>query len=469
MQQLRDYQVRGLEQLRTSIQRGNRRSLFVLPVGGGKTTCFAEVTRKAASAGWPVLVLAHRKELIDQASARLDSFGIDHGVIMASHTRRKPGHLVQVASIQTLHNRPKPEARIVIVDEAHRAKAATWESTLAFYPDAFVIGFTATPWRLDGRGLGDIFTDLVVASTPRELVSAGWLTPITGFGYDRPDLSEVKRGRGDYQEAGLASAMSKTQIVGNIIEQWQARASDLSTVVFAVNIEHSMRLRDEFRTAGVTAEHLDGTTARGERERILAAVADGSVQIICNVNVLTEGTDIPRLKCCVLARPTLSLSLYIQMVGRVRRPWNGLVARLHDHAGCLQQHLLPDADREYSLDATPKRRTVDVDALRQCKACFAIYDPRDCDACPSCGYQNPKAGPRGGPEHVLEGEVIEFDNLEFREVRGHEVADNEKMRETYKKMLAQAQQNGYKSGWAFHKFKDRFGVVPHWSWNHTEV
>lgn len=433
--------------------------LFVSPVGSGKTTCFADAVRKFSGVQRPVIVVAHRKELIDQASARLDGFNIPHGVIMADHPRRVPSALVQVASIQTLYNRPKPAADFVVVDEAHRSKAATWSSVLDHYPKAFICGFTATPWRLDGKGLGDLFEDSILATTPRELVDLGFLSKVTGFGYDRPDLAEVKTSHGEYNEGQLAKVMSKTAIVGNIVQQWLERASDLSTVVFAVNVEHSQLLTAQFVAAGVRAEHLDGTMGKQQREAILARVASGETQVVCNVNVLTEGTDIPRLKCCVLARPTKSLALYIQSVGRIRRPWGGLTARVHDHAGCLQMHGLPDADRDYSLTYTPKKRP-GVDGLRTCKQCFAIYEP-NLTECPACGYKSEGSGPRT-IEFVEQGDIIEFEDMTFKEVIL--LQDNPEARAHWVELLARRMPRS----WAVATFKKRWKQPPHWTWEYQQ-
>src|SRR4051812_17763633 len=190
---LRDYQSVALDAIRAKLRSAVRSVLLVAPTGSGKTTIAAEMIRGAVARQGAVLFLAHRKELIDQCSARLDGVGVEHGVIMAGHRRVAPGCPVQVASIPTLVKRLDrlPRATLIVVDEAHHARAGTYGSVLGSYPGVPVIGLTATPWRLDNRGLGELFEDLVVASTPRELIAAGHLVPFTGFAYDIPDLKGI--------------------------------------------------------------------------------------------------------------------------------------------------------------------------------------------------------------------------------------------------------------------------------------
>jgi superfamily II DNA or RNA helicase len=381
-------------------------------VGSGKTTCFCEIARRCVANGKRVLILVHRKELLDQACTRLGS--LPHGCIKAGYPTN-PGAPIQVASIPTLRNRDKPPADVIIVDEAHRAKAKTWLEVLNCYPNALVIGFTATPWRLDGKPLGDLFEDMVLACRPQELVDlyhqdpTTGLCPVTGFAYDIPDLSGVRVTGSDYNEGDLEEVMSRPAIIGNILEQWKLHASNLSTVVFASSIDHSEALTAQFCAAGVRAEHIDGTMGRRLREAILERVRIGQTQVISNVGVLTEGTDIPRLKCVILARPTMSLSLYIQEVGRVRRPWGDVIARIHDHAGCVLKHGLPDEDRDWSLWSQPASEP----RTRTCKECRAVLPPGA--PCPNgCIFETEERGPRQGPELIPDGEQVSLETLAAR-------------------------------------------------------
>lgn len=331
----------------------------------------------------PALVLVHRRELATQGCNRLREFGVDYGLIMAGELPR-PWARVQVASVQTLIKRRCPPAALVICDEAHLSTAATWQKILDQYPNAKILGLTATPWRLSGKPLVGAYDACVVISTPRELREAGYLSPYAGFSYLTPDLEEVSTVGGEYNEGESAEAMRAPQIVANVVEMWLAHASKLSTICFAVTVEHSRQLTAEFKAAGVKAEHLDGTTPLQQRKAILARLESGACQVLCNVGVAVEGLDVPRVKCIIDACPTKSLARAIQKWGRGRRPWNGLTCRIHDHAFNIRLHGLPDADRDYTLSAKP----ADLPSLSTCSVCFATYaGPK----CPACGVEKEPA------------------------------------------------------------------------------
>lgn len=382
-QVLHYYQNGGLAKAISAWRKGARSLLLVLPTGGGKTTCFAELIRQLTLSGQKSLILVHRRELATQASNRLREFGVDFGFIMAG-VQPRPMAPVQIASVQTLVRRPVPHAALVVCDEAHLSTAGTWQKILSQYPNARILGCTATPWRLSGKPLIGAYDASIVVSTPRELCERGFLSPYVGFSYKTPDLSKVHTVGGEYNERESAAAMSQNLIVDSIVEEHGKHARHLSTVVFAVTVDHSRQLTERFKAAGVAAEHLDGQTSTTEREAILARVASGKTMVLCNVGVAVEGLDIPRLKCCILARPTKSLARAIQMMGRVRRPWNGVTARIHDHAfviGGPGGHGLPDDDRDYTLHAAPPKKPTEANALRQCAECFAYFRGPRCSFC----------------------------------------------------------------------------------------
>lgn len=335
---------------------------------------------------------------------------MDHGLILSG----EPGKLaarVQIASVQTIVRRlHQPEiaalcarTRLVVPDEAHLSTAETWAKTLAAFPNARILGCTATPWRLSGKPLAGAYDACVVAATPAELRGQGYLSDYAGFSYKSPDLSNVATLGGDYNDAQSAEAMREPSIVANIVEKWLEFASDLSTVVFAVTVEHSKALAAEFRTAGVQAEHLDGSTPHHVRAAILRRVDQGQTRVLCNVGVAIEGLDIPRLKCCVLARPTKSLARYLQMVGRVRRPWQGVKARIHDHAFLIALHGLPDAERDYRLDATDDRPP----SHKRCPKCSANYFGA---RCPECEHEEAEPTAQRELVTVPDAEAFEFDS-----------------------------------------------------------
>lgn len=459
---LRPYQLDAVEQVRAQVRAGVRRVLMVLPTGGGKTSCAAHMMARTVASGGHALFVAHRRELINQCYGRLVEAGIEEaqiGVVMAADPRRRAGAPVQVASLDSLRHRARPRADLVIVDEAHRALAKSYRDLAAAYPKAIHIGLTATPYCAGGRGLGDAYDALVVVATPKQLIAAGYLVEPLVFTVpetDRPDLSGVRVRGGDYDENALAEAVNRRVLVGNIVEHWTRRAGGVRTVVFAVSIEHSRHLTERFVDAGVPAEHLDGATPAAERDAILARLERGVTRVVSNVGVLCEGWDQPSVKCCVLARPTKSTGLYLQQAGRVLRPWThpvtGLAPRalLLDHAGCALEHGLPQDDREFSLEEEPRKKRGAASAPPRalaCGQCSAVLAP-NVATCPECGLRLREDEPPAVPVEV-DAELIELPEAAL-----------ERWRAEWDELCATANERGYREGWAYHRFRERFGVPP---------
>jgi superfamily II DNA or RNA helicase len=390
---LRTYQTDARERIRGLLDAGVRRLLLVLATGGGKTSIAASMIEDEVRAGRRALFVAHRRELISQAYHRLIDFGLpehDVGVIMASDPRRRPVAPVQVASVDTLRHRAKPHADVVFVDEAHRALATSYRLIADAYPDAVHLGLTATPYRADGKGLGDAYDELVVVASPRQLIAEAYLVEPRVFtvpASQRPDLSGVSVARGDYSADQLAAAVDRQGLVGNIVEHWMTHARGVRTVAFAASVEHSQHIAARFRESGVAAEHLDGETPTPERDAILARLEKGDTLVVSNVNCLAEGWDQPAVKCAILARPTKSTGLYLQQAGRILRPWNDQRAVILDHAGCALEHGLPQDDRDFSLEGAKKRTKAATEApARECPACCAVVGIGT-RVCPECGHE----------------------------------------------------------------------------------
>jgi DNA repair protein RadD len=219
---LRPYQHVAIEKLRISARLKHRRILLQASTGSGKTIVACEMIRLAISKSKRALFIAHRKEIILQSSQKLDAFGIEHGIIMARHARKNT-HAVQVASIQTLTRRDKPEADLIIIDECHLSCSASYKQIIDAYPNALVIGLTATPIRLDGRGLGEIYSDIVEVVPMAQLIADGHLIKPRVFAPFTPDMKSVRTIKGDYDATQTAAIMDNQRITGDIVKHWQSR------------------------------------------------------------------------------------------------------------------------------------------------------------------------------------------------------------------------------------------------------
>jgi superfamily II DNA or RNA helicase len=375
---LRPYQRDAVINLGAAYELGHRRVLFVLSTGGGKTIVFVFIIASAVKRGRRVLILVHRVELIDQVSAALDRAGVPYGIIAPGY--REIEAPVQIASIASMA-RPKRLERWrnrfdrVVVDEAQHARAQTWSTVLSSQPRALVLGVTATPERLDGRGLGEIFDEMIVGPSTAELIDAGWLSPFVVFEpTDRPDLSGARIRAGDYAIEDIRERMGAV-VIDAAVAEYQRLCPGVPAIVFAVDVAHSKTVAEAFRVSGIRAAHLDGDTPATDRRNALAGLASGEIKVITNCGLISEGVDVPALGAVLMLRPTTSLALYLQQVGRALRPADGKTrAIVLDFAGNTGRHGLPDEPRAWSLYAKPRRQREKAAASRPCRcgACFAL-------------------------------------------------------------------------------------------------
>lgn len=383
----RKYQDDAIEAAEAYFDEGHLRIVAVGPTGCGKTAVAAKMIIRALRKGMECMFLAHRKELIDQTSLALTKLGVSHGVIMGKHALTRPDAKVQVASIQSLQAKRKcmscndreslkstcnlcggtgkeisrklPKANLIIVDEAHRVMGDGYTALLQKYPEARVLAITATPWRLDGQGLGGMFSKMVVIANMQELIDQKYLLPPRLFGPPQDiDLKGIRMIRRDYDTEQLGDRMKQETLVGNIVDHYQELANGERAVAFAVNVAHSREIMKRFVERGIACEHLDGETPKAQREAILSRLASGQTRVVTNVDVLVEGWDLPSLHCVILARPTKSITRYLQQVGRAMRPYGDQrYALILDHANCVKDHKLPQMFRAWSLeDRKPEGR-----------------------------------------------------------------------------------------------------------------
>lgn len=457
---LRPYQVEAVEAVRNAYRGGARAPLLVAPTGAGKTVMFSFVAQEAAARGKRALILAHRRELIRQASQKLYAAGVQHGIIAPGHTPTRD--LVQVASVQTLGRRLQRGSTavpdLIVVDEAHHAVAGQWATVAAAFPGARLLGVTATPERLDGRGLGveagGCFDALVLGPTIADLIAGGFLTPTRIFApAEAPDLSGIRTRGGDYEASALADAMARPQLVGDAVAHYGRHAAGQPAILFSPSVAHAAAMAEAFRAAGWRAAAASGETSASERDAAIAGLATGAVQVLCSCDLVSEGLDVPAVGAVILMRPTKSLGLYLQQVGRGLRPAPGKTHLVVlDHAGNTLRHGPPEIPREWTLAGRP-RKAKDKDEAppaRQCPQCFAVHAPAP--ACPECGHVYEVASRE--IEHVA-GELSEVtDELARRWGKSRPLS--QVLREARDEDLsAIAKARGYKPGWAWHMRKQR--------------
>ncbi len=465
---LRPYQVDVIAEFNRT-RESERRIILVAPTGSGKTVIGAAIIKQELAAYKNVLVLAHRREIISQTSAKLHDQDIAHGIIQAGFSPR-PLERVQVASIQTLHRRAissdvmhLPPANLLIIDEAHHCPAETYQKIIAAYPNATLCGLTATPCRGDGRGLGSIFETLIECPQVEALIRLGYLVRTRNYAPVDPDLKGVRTVAGDYNEGQLAERMDRPQLIGDIVTHWHKYGERRKTVAFAVNVAHSIHLRDEFVRSGVRCEHIDGSTPKDERDATLARLESGELELVTNCMVLSEGWDMPVVGACILARPTRKMGLYRQMIGRVLRPAEGKRdAIVLDHSGAVFRHGFVEDYVDWTLD--PDHRAVSSthqqreseggSRLLECTQCGAVRVAGE--PCAHCGFL-PQRQPRAVA--IVAGELGLVDGNRRAKADLMDPA----LRARWHSQLAWiADERGYKPGWTAHKYKEKFNTWPPW-------
>jgi superfamily II DNA or RNA helicase len=360
--QLRDYQQSLATEVFRAWGENNKRVMLQLPTGGGKTILFGALASEFIARGETVLVLAHREELVVQAADKVGRIcSTDPGIIKAGY---QPDYTrpLQVASVQSLVNRLSllETVGLAIADEAHHSTADTYRKILEAYPDAYQLGVTATPIRLDGTGFRDLFDVLLTGPTVGELISKGYLSPFRLYADPNPmTTSGVKTISGDYSTSGLAAANDAIELSGNLINSYCQYAFGKRCVVFAVNVEHSIAIASRYNAAGIRAYHLDGTTPEGERREVLERFRRGEIQVLSNCQLFDEGLDIPALEVVQVAKPTKSLTRWLQMVGRSLRPDRDKeYAIILDHTKNWAIHGLPTRMRTWTLDGVEEKEKV---------------------------------------------------------------------------------------------------------------
>lgn len=461
---LRDYQQDGVGQLREKFSAGAHSPLYVLPTGGGKTFVFCFIAKRVVAGNRKACILVHRQELLSQCSRSLLSMGVQHGIIAPGYKpNREP---IQVASVQTLNSRIKkmsPEEirerfdfDLIVVDEAHHAVAGSWRNIVEAFPYAKLLGVTATPCRTDGRGLGTagggVFDALVMGPSIGELIRRGYLVrPVVFAPPARIDVSKLHMRGGDFNSKEAAAEMDKPSITGDAVAHYSRLAPFKPAIAFCASVEHAHHVAEQFRGAGFSAQALDGKASDAERRSKIAGLASGEIHVLTSCDLISEGTDIPVVEAAILLRPTASLSLYLQQVGRALRTAPGKTrALILDHVGNCLRHGMPDDDRYWSLDGIERKKRGPQEEgvkLRQCPSCYAFHE--HAMQCPECGHTYETAE-RGALE-VLPGELRELTDEEKAQIRERAEQQRKAARreqgkaQSLEELIELAKQRGYKN------------------------
>lgn len=409
--ELRPYQESIVNQIRDALRRGVNAPLVVSPTGSGKTAIFCHIADGARQKKKRVIVLVHRQEILQQTLKSMHRLGITAGQIMAG--RPMTSDLIQVASVQTLVRRLELVKRpdIIITDECHHTTSQnTWGRIHKYWSAVPNIGFTATPQRLDGVGLRDSYDEMILGPTIRELVRDGWLSfPVL---YRPPEevTAQYHIKRGDFDAGEQQKVMTQRKIVGDVIEHYRRHMDGQPVIVSCVSIEHAKIMADQFAQAGYASRAVWGDMAQEERDEAIQGLGDGRVQVVTFCDLIGEGVDIPIVAGVIMLRRTLSLSLYLQIVGRALRPYPGKErAIILDHAGNYQLHGHVLADRAWSLDSVRRAAKGEkAPATTSCPRCYGVW-PGEPKTCPACGFEFKNAAParEQKPIKVIAGELVE--------------------------------------------------------------
>jgi superfamily II DNA or RNA helicase len=411
-----------------------RRVLAVSPTGSGKTVTLTYIVSHEKGNVW---VIAHRQELIWQLSETLTNFGIPNGIVKSGHPL-DPKQRVQVASVQTLVKRMHllPPPTMIVVDECHHGTSPTYKKIINENPQAQVLGVTATPCRLNGQGLGEVFDHMVLGPTTRWLTDNGFLSPAEYYAPPQvADTSNLHQRGGDFAKEEAEAVMNKPTVTGNAVEHYQRICDGVPMLVFCTSVQHAKDVAEEYVSAGYRAASVDGSMSDEDRKDRIQGLGNGKWQVITSCDLIGEGLDVPIVEAAQLLRPTASLGLHLQQIGRVLRFVKGKTAKILDHVGNVRRHGFATTQHPWSLAGTVKTRKTKEVALRTCERCFLAHDPAP--YCPMCGYVYPKKEKALTRIENVGGELVRIE--ETKEERAEAMRDARSIVE----LIAFAKSRGY--------------------------
>lgn len=440
MPQLRKYQEELVQSVSDAWKSGFKAPCIVLGCGGGKSCIVAEIARRTTWRGKRVLFLVHRKELVDQIVQTFYLWGVDM-------------RYCDVMMVQTATRRIKKlkKPSLIITDENHHSPAKSYTNIYEAFPTVYRVGVTATPTRLNGDGLCDTNDKLIIGPETKWLIENHYLAPYDYYAPKVADLTGLHIKMGEYVTTDIEKAMIKKAVFGDVIKYYKQLADGKKAVCYCASVRHSVAQAEAFRAAGIPAAHIDGETPKTERDTIINAFRSGDIRILCNVDLISEGFDVPDCECSILLRPTQSLTLYIQQSMRCMRYKDGKQAVIIDHVGNYARFGMPDDHREWTLekrDKKQKKKQENTVRVCTCPDCFYTFLPPESGrtVCPRCGYMFAKK----------DRELDVQENTELTKIEGFRLHyDDWHDCQTYADLIDYAKRHNYKPGWAYYKAKQR--------------
>lgn len=437
MFKLYDYQTKLINQIRENFK---QKSICVVsPCGSGKSVIQASIAKSATDKGNRVLFMVHRKELCDQITKTFKSFGVDL-------------KLCKIAMVQTISRRldKEPEPKIVMTDENHHCLANSYLKVYEKFENALLLGFTATPIRLNGVGLGKIYNHLIEGPKVKWLIKNDFLSPYRLFSVKLATTDDLHIRLGEYKSNEVKELMEDSKIYGDTIEHYKKLADGKKTIIYCATIDSSIETVKRFNENGISAIHLDSKKNKIERNKAVKDFKENKIQVLSNVDLFGEGFDVPDCECVILLRPTKSLSLYIQQSMRCMRYKEGKQAIIIDHVGNCFTHGLPDDDFEWSLEGKKKEQK-SKQILKECPSCFMVF-PKELKACPFCGYKVVKT--------IVQNKLEEDKSAILEEITSKDILKRKKHDyylkiKTLKELINFWEIKKYKKGWLIYKIEER--------------
>lgn len=439
--QLYEYQQQAYDQTKQAFKQGLKRVLVVAPCGWGKSYLFAKMTIDtiANNPTGEVLILTHRTELLQQHKQLFQDLGID--------TTR-----IRIVSVFTEKNHIEENLKplLIIADESHLSMANSWQTVINHY-NTYTVGFTASPCRLDNKPLGDMFQHMIESVSVDFLIQNKKLAPFEYYAPMTVDTDNLKTVGGDYTLVDLEELMCKNYIYSDAVESYKRIANNEQCIAYCVNVKHAKETAEHFRKQGYTAESIYGAMPSKERDRVMQEFRDGSIQILCNCGIISEGVSINNCSVCLLLRPTQSLALNIQQSMRCMRYQPGKVAKIIDCVGNYTRHGIPTTERCWSLTKPPKKHqniTATGDyAIRCCPFCFKTF--KTAPVCPYCQETYP----------LTEREIKEKKNIELQQITEQQMKELEQQKKQKRievgkarskaELIRIARERGYSMGWVW--------------------